>query len=146
MTLDANAPQPIVNLRRVNIIKVVPAPHRISSCLLRQQTEYASEFMRVIRPTAECHLLALSRHQCRLDECPFLGAKRTFDSANCRIAKGSFDHLVGGSLQRQRHGDAKRLRGLEIDDELEFGRLLHRKVAGFFTFEDAIDVGRSSPE
>src|SRR5215471_13503195 len=29
--------------------------------------------------------------------------KRTFDSVNCRIAKGSFDHLVGGSLQRQRH-------------------------------------------
>jgi hypothetical protein len=74
---DANAPQPIVNLRRVNIIKVVPAPHRISSCLLRQQTECASEFIRVIRRTAECHLLAQSRHPDRVGECPLSGEKRT---------------------------------------------------------------------
>jgi hypothetical protein len=57
-----------------------------------------------------------------------------------------FDNLVGGGEQRQRHGEAKCLRGLEVDDEQEFGRLLRRKVAGFFTFEDAIDVARSSPE
>jgi hypothetical protein len=48
MALDAKAPQPIANLRRVNVMKLVPVPHRISSCLLRRQASYASEFMRVI--------------------------------------------------------------------------------------------------
>jgi hypothetical protein len=33
------------------------------------------------------------------------------------------DHLVGGCEQRRRHGKAERLGGLEIDDEIEFGRL-----------------------
>ena len=34
-----------------------------------------------------------------------------------------FDHLVGNSEERRRHGEAERLRGLEIDDQIEFGRL-----------------------
>ncbi len=36
----------------------------------------------------------------------------------------SFDHLVGAGEDRLRHGQAERLGGLEIDDQLEFGRLL----------------------
>jgi len=32
MPLDARAPQPIAKLRRVNIMKLVPVPHRLSSC------------------------------------------------------------------------------------------------------------------
>jgi hypothetical protein len=34
-------------------------------------------------------------------------------------------------LQCQRHLGPERLRCLEVDDKLEFGRLLHRQVAGF---------------
>jgi hypothetical protein len=35
----------------------------------------------------------------------------------------SFDHLVCKCQELVRHGQAKRFRGLEVDDELELGRL-----------------------
>jgi hypothetical protein len=35
----------------------------------------------------------------------------------------SFDHLVGDGEQRERHREAERLRSLEIDHDLELGRL-----------------------
>ena len=47
-------------------------------------------------------------------------------SAKCqyRTFHHSFDHLVGSGEQPWRDGDAKRLGGPEIDDQLKFGRLL----------------------
>jgi hypothetical protein len=36
------------------------------------------------------------------------------------------DHLVSGHLQRQRQVEAEGLGRLEVDDEFEFRRLLHR--------------------
>jgi hypothetical protein len=35
------------------------------------------------------------------------------------------------------HLDAERSRRLQVDDKLEFGRLLRRKIAGLGAFEDA---------
>src|SRR4029079_16613522 len=52
----------------------------------------------------------------------------------------SFDHLVGNGEQFWRHVDAERSRRLKIDDELEFGRLQHRKVGGLRAFEDAAGI------
>ena len=43
----------------------------------------------------------------------------------------SFNHLVGDDQERQRNVDAERLGGLEVDDQLEFRRLLTGKSAGF---------------
>ena len=40
------------------------------------------------------------------------------------------DHLVGGGQQRFRDDEAERLGGLEVDDELEAGRLHDRQVDG----------------
>ena len=36
------------------------------------------------------------------------------------------DQLVGAGKQEGRHSDAERLRGFEIDDQFEFGRLFDR--------------------
>ena len=38
------------------------------------------------------------------------------------------DYLVGESEELGRKLDAERLRGLEIDHQLELGRLLHRQL------------------
>jgi hypothetical protein len=52
----------------------------------------------------------------------------------------SLDHLVGARKQRGRNGETKRLRGLEVEDKFEFGRLHNRKVRRFLTLEDAASV------
>ena len=55
----------------------------------------------------------------------------------------SLDHLVGAADQRQRHGDAERLGGLEVDVQLDFRPLLDRQVGGFLALENppGIDAG-----
>jgi hypothetical protein len=37
---------------------------------------------------------------------------------------GLFDHLVGAGEERRRHLQSERLRGDQVHDEIEFGRLL----------------------
>ena len=56
-----------------------------------------------------------------------------------------FDHLVGASEQGERHGDAERLRRLQVDNQLDLGRLLHRQVGRLFAFQDAarVDAGKA---
>jgi hypothetical protein len=57
-----------------------------------------------------------------------------------------FDYLIGTCEQRRRHGETKRLCGLEIDRQFVLGRCLHRQVGRLFAFEDAVDVARRSPK
>jgi hypothetical protein len=42
----------------------------------------------------------------------------------------SLDHLVGAGEQRRRHFQANRLRHDQVNDEVELGRLLDRKIGG----------------
>ena len=50
--------------------------------------------------------------------------KRHFATVNCRIAKGSFDHVVGVGAQRLWHGEAECLGGVEVDEQLDLRSLL----------------------
>jgi hypothetical protein len=56
-------------------------------------------------------------------------------SAKCqkRTFRNSFDHLVGGDEKLIWDLESERLGGLHVDDQLEFGRRLHGKLAGLGT-------------
>jgi len=57
----------------------------------------------------------------------------------------SFDDLVGAGEERPWKCQAEFLGGLEVDDQLEFCRLLHRKIGRWRALEDAVDVLGSAP-
>src|SRR5262245_30087651 len=69
--------------------------------------------------------------------CCVAAKRRSVPIATSRITAKSalFDHLVGNGLKRERQGEADGVCGLEVDDELELGRLLDAKVSGFATLE-----------
>jgi len=50
--------------------------------------------------------------------------------SNRSKAAASFDHLVGAGEQRRRHFEADRVRHDQVNDEVELGRLLDRKIGG----------------
>ena len=52
-----------------------------------------------------------------------------------------FDDLIGGDQQARWNCQAKCLRRFEVDDSFELRRHLHRKVSGFCTAQDAVDIG-----
>src|SRR5262249_3723341 len=53
----------------------------------------------------------------------------------------SIDHLVGEREQLRRHVEPKRPGGLEVDDQLEFGRILDRQLRGSRPLEYSADIG-----
>jgi len=66
-----------------------------------------------------------------------LGQKRTFGTP------ALFDHLLSATGQGQRHSDAERFSGLQIDVQLDFSSLLHRQFGGLFAFENTGDINAS---
>src|SRR4051794_39920768 len=58
-----------------------------------------------------------------------------------RARSSSFDDFVGRGEEGRRDREIERLRGLEVDRQLELGRRLHRQVGGLRAGEDARHVG-----
>src|SRR2546425_1551714 len=56
------------------------------------------------------------------------------------------EHLISSAQNRLRNRETQRLRGLEIDGELEGGRTFDRQVAGLGALQDPINVARGAPE
>src|SRR5262245_31468419 len=52
----------------------------------------------------------------------------------------SFDHLVGAGKQGWRHFEAERLRGDQVNDEIEFGRLFDRQIGRLRSAQYFVDV------
>src|SRR6266404_486375 len=104
-----------------------PTPHAIAV--------YAS---RPPSPVTTQHSLPSGRY-------PLLGPDfHRLDRTSLRLAH-LLDHLGGAQQNRGRDGDAERLRGLEVEDQLDFGRLLDRQVGWLLALEDAIDAAGRAP-
>jgi hypothetical protein len=58
------------------------------------------------------------------------------DRTSLRLAH-SFDHLVGPAEQREREGEAERLGGLEVDNQLDLHRQRNNLVARLLKKESA---------
>src|SRR6516165_12668600 len=61
-------------------------------------------------------------------------------SAKSRHWLGSLDHLVGKLLELCGHLEAQSFSGLQIDDQLEFGRLLDRQFRRLGALENFVYV------
>ena len=57
-----------------------------------------------------------------------------------------FDDLVGDAKDVGRHREGDRLRGLQVDHQLELGRLDDRKISGLLAFENAAHIDSGLPE
>src|SRR5271165_1702060 len=107
----------------------------------------------VITRQAAAKLYATSRMLDRIhpDARRLLGSKGRESRPDAAVA--SFDDLVGAGEDRLRHGEAERLGGVEIDDQLECRRLLDRQIGRLGALEDlssinaelAIHVGEAGP-
>jgi hypothetical protein len=56
------------------------------------------------------------------------------------IGWGLLDHLVGTTEQRRGDREANQFRCFEIDNKIEFGRLLYRQVRGIDASQDFVHV------
>jgi hypothetical protein len=62
-----------------------------------------------------------------------------------RHAHGLLDDLIRQRQQGRRDREAERLGRLEVDDQLELGRLLDGEIAGFGAFQNLVHMGRGAP-
>jgi hypothetical protein len=60
------------------------------------------------------------------------GHKQTFNH--------SFDQFVREGEERRRYRNAERFGGLQVDDEFDFGCLLHRQIARLLAFKNAAGI------
>src|SRR5215475_11083916 len=56
------------------------------------------------------------------------------------------NHLICQDQEGWRERDPKRLRSLEVEDQLVLGRLLHGEGGGLGAFQNLVDIGGGTPE
>src|SRR3954451_3344282 len=75
--------------------------------------------------------------------CPFgeRGLRQRAVSGNSTYPRcpSLLDHLSGTGEGQRLHSEAERLRSFEVDDQLEAGRLLNRKIGGLGALENIAD-------
>src|SRR6266704_2940887 len=65
--------------------------------------------------------------------------------ANSRSQRTLFNHFVGAAEQHRWHFEAERFRSLEIDTQIEFGRLEKRDISRISTFKNLVDeIGKEA--
>src|SRR5262249_8613610 len=90
--------------------------------------------------------------RCCVDSLNSPPQKRTFGSRcgmsawcqsrpNAPQQRASLETLVGAAGQRQRNGDAERTGGLQVDEHLDFGGLLHRQIGRLAAFKNSPGIG-----
>src|SRR3972149_10154612 len=57
----------------------------------------------------------------------------------------SVNDLIRPRQHRGWKREAESSRGLQVDDQFELGRLLHRQIAGLGALEDSVHIVRGSP-
>src|SRR5262245_102421 len=58
-----------------------------------------------------------------------------------------FYDFVGDGEQRRRNGETECVRGLQVQEQLELGRLLHWKISRFRPLKNPVDIpGRALPQ
>src|SRR5262249_52699178 len=78
-----------------------------------------------------------------------LGHKQIFAVHSAMSAKGQtrtpplLEHLIGGHSHDQRYREAKRFGGLEVDEQLEFSRLLYRKIGRLVSLKNLTHIDSS---
>src|SRR6516162_2988374 len=81
-----------------------------------------------------------------------LGPMASAYQSSCRgpitksAARFLFDHLVGEQQERLRDRQAKGLGSREIDDEIEFGRLLHRQFSRLRPAQNLVNIISGAPK
>jgi hypothetical protein len=71
------------------------------------------------------------------------GARRNPRGHHDHAGGPLLDHLVGGGQQRFRDGNAERLGGLHVDNQLDLRRLLHREIGRLVALENAAGINPS---
>jgi hypothetical protein len=72
-----------------------------------------------------------------------LALEDAVDVARRTPVKKLFDHLVGEQLHRVGHGETERGGGLQVDHQLELGRLQDRQIGWLGALEDAANIDAS---
>src|SRR6202048_2675886 len=132
----------------------IAALHMLRSTMKTVCAPASSSFRgSITHPTHPLCTLRVRQH-CRLTQHSLPGGPLSLtwaglapaDRASFAWRPLSFDHLVGAGEKIRGDRDAEGAHRPQIDDEVELGGLVNRKITGLGPAQDAIDVARRSTE